>query len=209
MRRHAMVALLFVLAASLAAATDDETAIRATFERYRQALLAGDGAAAWACVDARTRQYYDDLVRHALTSSRAELDKLEPGYRFMVLRIRLEANRSTLGMMKGRDAFLLAVERGMISRSSVEAISELAQIRSDGRLAGASLPADPETPVFAFVREDREWKLALWQTFDMLEDAFAEMIKQSGHSENEFLKALLAKVTTVKVDDRVFEGPLP
>lgn len=209
MRRLTAVALLAVLLFPALARSDDDTAVRQTFERYRQALLAGDGAAAWACVDARTRQYYDDLVRHALTSTRAELDKLEPGYRFMVLRIRLEANRSTLGMMKGRDAFLLAVERGMISRSSVEAISELAQVRSDGRLAGASLLADPETPVFAFVREDREWKLALWQTFDMLEDAFAEMIKQSGHSENEFLKALLAKVTTVRVDDRVFEGPLP
>jgi len=209
MRRYATVVLLFALAASLAAAADDETAIRATFERYRQALLAGDGAAAWVCVDARTRQYYDDLVRHALSSSRAELGKLEPGYRFMVLRIRLEANRSTLGMMKGRDAFILAVERGMISRSSVEAISELAQIQSNGRVAAASLPADPESPVFAFVREDGGWKLSLWQTFDMLEAAFAEMIKQSGHSEDEFLKGLLAKVTTVKVDDRVFEGPLP
>ena len=209
MRRLVLLALLVCLAVTPTAAADDEVAIRRTFERYRQALLAGDGAAAWACVDARTRQYYDDLVRYALTAKRPELDQLEAGYRFMVLRIRLEANRAKLGMMKGRDAFILAVERGMISRSSVESINELAQIRSDGRLAGAALPADPETPVFAFVREDGEWKLALWQTFDMLEDAFAEMIKQSGHSEDEFLKALLAKVTTVKVDDRVFEGPLP
>jgi hypothetical protein len=132
-RSNVMLALtaFWVLAVSAAAGnapakptgeTAEVRAIQATFSQYKEALLNSDGSKAAEVLSARTIAFYGGIARHALSTSRADLGKLDFITKLMVVRIRHEFTRAQISSMTGRELLVIGVNNGG-SRSRQSRIS--------------------------------------------------------------------------------------
>ena len=186
----------------------DTSAIEKTFSQYRQALLDGDGSAAANLVDSRTIANYDEIVKNALNMPRQNLAQLDFISKFMVLRIRHEFNKSQIEKMSGRELFVIGVEKGWISKSTVSNVTQLAKIKVDLYKASASFPQAPDIPALAFLNESGQWKLALWQAFELANMAMKPEVEKSGLTEEQFIMRLLGVLSSKKVDERILVAPL-
>jgi hypothetical protein len=110
--------------------------------------------------------------------------------------------------MTGEDMFVAAVDRQWISRSSVQKMDKLVVATNDGRKATLALPQQPKVPAFTMLLEDGEWKVALSAIFDVANKAMQNMAKEAGMPENEYIFALLEKVSHFKFDEAVWTGPV-
>ena len=185
-----------------------EEAIQSTFSQYRKALLEGDGSKAAYLVDTRTIELYGEIRTHALEMSREKLSQLDFISHFMVLRVRHEFSKSQIEKMTGRELFKLGVDKGWISSSTVSNVERLARIKVDLPKAAASVPQAPNTPALYFLNESGQWKLALWQSFEIANLAMKAEVKKSGLTEQEFIMKTLAALSSKKVDARILSGPL-
>ena len=188
--------------------TPDTDAIQNTFSQYRSALLKGDGAKAAELVDTRTIRFYSEILTYALEMPHQKLRQLDYLSKFMVLRIRHEFQKAQLEKMSGLDLFKLGVEKGWISSSSVANIDRLARINVDLNKASASVPKFPNTPALYFLKESGQWKLALWQSFEIANIAMKSVVEKSGLTEEEFIIQSINMISSKKVDTRILSGPL-
>lgn len=186
----------------------DQAAIQKTFSQYKEALLKGDGVEAAKLVDSRTIAIYDEAVANALKMPRQNLARLDFFSKFIILRLRHEFSKSQLEKMTGRELFIIGVEKGWISKSTVSNIKQLAKIKVDLYKASASFPQAPDIPVLVFLNESGQWKLALWQLYELINISMKDEIAKSGLTEDQFIINALRVLSSKKVDERIFSGPL-
>jgi len=185
-----------------------EEAIQSTFSQYRKALLESDGSKAADLVDTRTIKLYDEIRTNALEMPRQKLSQLDFISKFMVLRVRHEFSKSQIEKMSGRELFKLGVDKGWISASTVSNVERLARIKIDLHKASASIPQAPNTPALYFLNESGQWKLALWQSFEIANLAMKSEVEKSGLTEEEFVIKTIDALSSKKVDVRILSGPL-
>jgi hypothetical protein len=190
------------------AETADQASIRRVFAGYREALSGGDGAKAADLVSGRTIAYYGGIVSHVLNAPREKLAGLDFISKFMVLRIRHEFRKAAIEKMNGRQLLILGVDRGWISKSSVANVAQLAEIRVSQHTASASIAQAPEFPLFHFLNESGQWKLDLVSSFELGNAAIAQEVKKSGMTEEQFIVRTLTMLSSKRVDERIFSGPL-
>ncbi len=195
-------------AANTPSAKEAPAEVQAAFKMYRQALLDGDGEAAWSVIDSHTTRFYGQMLRDSLSLPARDLNRLDYIHRLTVLRLRTEFRKPQLQALTGRDVFVLAVTNGWISKSTVQSVPALQRVTVNGRYAQGYLPVDPRVPALYFIYEDSQWKLALWKTFEIANGAIRQMKQESGLSEKEFLLNMLRGVSKFEVSDRIFDGPL-
>lgn len=184
-------------------------AIETLFFQYRDALLEGDGAKAADVMSARTIGFYDGVLKHVLNTPRAKLANLDFMTKFMVLRIRHEFTKAEISRMTGRDLFMIGVDKGWISKSSVASFRELADIKVGSSEASASVPAAGGLPLFHFVKESGQWKLDLVASFELGRMAMNQEIAKSGLTEEQFIIRALGVLSSKKVDEeQIFSPPL-
>jgi hypothetical protein len=186
----------------------DTNAVEKAFLQYRDALLEGDGAKAAELVDARTITHYGEIVSHALKTPRQELSRLDFISKFMVLRTRHEFSKSRIEKMTGRELFIIGVENGWISKSTVSNTKRLTEIKVDLNRASASIPLAPGIPVFHFLNESGQWKLNLLASFEIANFAMKQEVTKSGLTEEQFIIRTLNALSSKEVDERIFSGPL-
>lgn len=186
----------------------DRASIQKVFAQYREALTANEGSKAADLVSARTIVFYDEIVSHALKMPREKMGRLDFVAKFTVLRVRHEFDKAEIEKMTGRQLFILGVDRGWISKSSVASIGQLTEIKVDQHQAAASIAQAPGIPAFHFVNESGQWKLDLILSFQLANDAMGAEIAKTGMTEEEFIVRALNMLSSKKFDDRVFSGPL-
>ena len=188
--------------------TPDPQAIQNTFSAYKEALLKGDGSKAAELVDKRTIAFYSEVLTNALEMPHQKLRQLDYLSKFLVLRIRHEFNKSQIEKMSGLDLFKMGIANGWISPSTVANIDRLINIRIDPYKASASVPKFPNTPAFYFLKESGQWKLALWQSFEIVNYAMRVRVEKSGLTEEEFIIKSINMLSSKRVDARILSGPL-
>ncbi len=198
---------LCVLLAALSGARASTNDISTVFHSYRNALLGTNGVAAWEAVDFHTQKYYEQILKDAISLPRADFDRLHIVSKFTIVRLRAEYRKGHLKTMTGKDFFVDAVNKGWISKSSVQRIENLVNIKIDQNKASASVPEQPNLPLFFFIKEKEGWKLSLTQTFDLAIEAMNTTIKNSGLTENEFILTMTRRVSKFQVPDSVLDGP--
>jgi hypothetical protein len=196
------------MAASVQAAPSASEQVQSAFQAYREALLRNDGPAAWDLMDAGTEKYYAEALSDAMSLPQPDLARLDFIAKFMVLRLRLEFRKPELQRLSARDVFVHAVEKGWISRSSVERITGFDRIEIEGHLASGYLAASGSTPVFHFIHEGGRWKLSLWKIMELGNAGIAQLLKEQNVSEDELMLHMLRSVSKYEVDPRIYEGPL-
>ena len=188
--------------------TPEPEEIQNTFSEYRKALLKGDSSKAAELVDKRTIEFYGQILTNSLEMPHRKLRQLDYLSKFLVLRVRHEFNKSQIEKMSGLDLFKLGIDNGWISPSTVSNVDRLVKIKVDLYKASASVSKFPNTPAFYFLKESGQWKLALWQSFELVNLAMRLAVERSGLTEEEFIIKSINMLSSKKVDARILSGPL-
>ena len=170
----------------------DEMSVRACFEQYKNAAVAGDGEAAASCVDSATLSHYADMSAHAISSKREQLLLLPLVDQLTILVIRTKLDAESLVAMNGRELFVKAVSAGWTGKNSIQAL-DLGNIAVDGNHAEAeALSQGRLLPVMQeFVREDGVWKYRLLATFPAVDTALRQLAAANGISNEELVLAMI------------------
>lgn len=196
-------------ATALASGADSPAA---AFERYRQALLAKDGRAATATLDAESVAYYERMRKLALHGAPAAVKALPLIDRISVLRMRHEVGRARLEQMDGAALITYAVDHGWVSESSVRQ-AKVGKVvvkgnSATGRIVVGDQVAPPEFS-WRFHREAGVWKFNLVSLFRLGEGAVRETARQSGGTEDEFAFAILEKLSGKALSEDIWQPLSP
>lgn len=183
----------------------DEAAIKASFEGYKKAVLAKDGAAAASLVDQKTLDYYGSMQDLALNGSADDVRKMRSVMdKMMVLVIRQRMDVSQLKGMTSADLFSYAVEQGWVG-SQVASNGMTDVVVAENTATATHVLSGQETPVkWQFRKEGDAWKLDLTSIMSLGDDAMRKLMRQMGANEDEFLLQLVAQVGG-PVDEAIWE----
>ncbi|MCY3932448.1 MAG: hypothetical protein OXH70_12070 [Acidobacteria bacterium] len=193
-----------------------EAAVRATFEAYRHALMAGDGEVAASLVDGETGQYYRELKRLVLEGSEEEVRQRPFVDRFLVVAFRHQFSGDELAAMELADVIVRAMEIGWINSAAIEQLA-VGDVRIDGgeAVAAARTRASLEDPSLAggmdeleyrFVNEDGQWKFRFSALVSSIDGVMRSLAAQLGADEDDLIFTLVESLTGVEVLPEVWES---
>ena len=204
MRGVQAVAAFVVLAVALPArAQTVQDSVHAAYERYRHALLAGDGAAAVEALDRSAADLYDRYVDLVLDADSATVRDLGVVDRLTVLSLRHRVPADTVRAFTGASALAYAVEHGWIDRASV-LVGRLGRVDADGDRASAATNAGDGVAV-PFRRRDGVWRPDLAALMEASGPALRAMIAETGQSDDEFIAYALLVLSRRAVSDDVWQ----
>lgn len=188
---------------------DAEAAVRATFEAYRQALLAGDGERAAALVDRPTGDYYRDLKELVLDGSEEEVRGRTFVDRFLVVAFRHQFDADELAGMGLADVIVRAMQIGWINSASIEQLA-LGPVRIEGdeAFAAARTRASLEDPAlgggvdeleYRFVKEDGSWKFRFGALVSSIDEVMRNLAEQLSADEDTMIFTLVESLTGIEV----------
>lgn len=185
-----------------------DTAVRQSFAKYKQALLAADGPAAAAILSSNTVQWYEQCRTRALSMPRDELQRLSLIDQMTILKVRQDIPREKIEALDGRKLVELAVQKGWIGGESVGRL-EIDSVYLKGTAeAGISFTKLPGVVAMRFVQEDSRWRFDLTHTFGQVNAALRVAARQSGLSDTDFIISALQKGAGRTPDPRILDGPL-
>lgn len=216
--RAVLPALLCLPAAAQtpAGTSDAEAAVRATFEAYRQALMAGDGEVAASLVDRETGEYYRQLKQLVLEASEEEVRQRTFVDRFLVVAFRHQFVSDELAAMELADVIVRAMDLGWINSTAIEQLA-VGPIRIEGNeaVAAARTRASLEDPSLAggmdeleyrFVNENGQWKFRFSFFVSSIDGVMRNLAAQLGADEDDLIFTLVESLTGVEVLPEVWES---
>jgi len=215
-----LAAMVLVCAPALAqpgaAADDAEAAVRATFEAYRQALVAGDGEAAAGLVDRDTEQYYRLLKRLVLEGTEEEVRERTFVDRFLVIAFRHQFEAEELAGMELADVIVRAMQIGWINSAAIEqlAVGEVtiegseatAAARTRASLEDPSLAGGMDELTYRFVREDGSWKFRFSALVAASDEVMRNLAAQLNVEEDDLIFTLIESLTGIEVLPDIWES---
>lgn len=186
-------------------AQDNKAAVIQCFHQYKNAILEGKGALAAEQVDSKTISYYDFVLEQVKHRDSIGLYELNLNDRLMVLSVRHRINNKNLHSIDGKGLFVLSIDNGLISKSSLSG-NEIGEVTVEDKKAKAQLLIQGmKTPVFMeFVQEKNKWKLNLTSMFEQTSTSIQKMAKRSKMTENEFMLLMLEKSNNIKPNKAVW-----
>jgi hypothetical protein len=185
--------------------SSEEGSVRATFSRYKSAILHDNPDGALDYVASRTITYYDrilDLVRNAGEAQVKSLPLLD---KLMVLTVRHKIDREKLLTFDGKALLEEVIRTGLLGKNSVanlsvgEVIVENEFARGQLQTNGTSVPG-----YFHFYREEEKWKIDLTSIFPFTSEAIRQMVSESGQDENDFLLNMIETASGKKPDPQIW-----
>lgn len=180
-------------------------AVRTCFNNYKAAILANKAEDALKEVDANTRNYYTgvlDNIKHADSAAISTLPLID---KITILTIRARASKEEITAMKGTDAFIYAINNGMVGKSSVENVTPGPISINKNAAKMQVISGGQKTPLnFNFNKEDGKWHFDLTALFPITKQALDGMVNESGMDENSFLFAVLEKMTHKKITSAIW-----
>ena len=109
-------------------------AVKACFDTYKAALLAGSGTEAVAVIDQHTLDYYRTILDHTLRSDSATVAGLDFMDKLIVIRVRDLMTLTEVSALDENSFFVYAVDNGMIGKEGVANL-ELGTVELNGSSA--------------------------------------------------------------------------
>ena len=198
MRKARTLAYVVTLAvaASAAPSADAQTApdsVRAAFDRYRSALLAGDGPAAVEAVDPSGVGLYGRHVALALDADSAQVRGLGVADRMAVLSLRHRVPADTLRAFDGAAALAYGVERRWIDGLALRLVTPGdVRVKGDRAWMGTGAADGSEIPLR---RSRGVWRVDLAALAEESGPALLAMAAEAGMTEDEFVAFALETLT--------------
>jgi hypothetical protein len=189
-------------------APDAESAVRAAYEGYRQALLDRDGRAAAALVSDSTIEYFQSLAAIAGTGGPEGIRARSLNDRLTIALLRVRRPPAELARMDGRELFAFGVEAGLFDSSSVADI-RLGGVRVEGDRALAQLVIRGEASrlVYEFVRAGADWRLDVGPALLVANTVLKQLVRQASVPEDQFIFQMVESVSGQRVDASIFARP--
>jgi len=211
MKRSVQLLLLPILfvACSDRGPEDDVAEIRACYDNYFAALIAGEGDKAAELVDSNTIAHFDRMLGLALTGDSMTVSGLDPMDKLTVLPMRMQIAPEALKSMNAKQAVAHSVSDGLMANEGPKGL-ELGTVSVEGDKAKAPLKMHgfPTPASFTFQRENGAWKIDLTSLFDLSRMAFQQMGAGNGEEGNSILLKLLEENSGVAVPEGIWH-PAP
>lgn len=171
-----------------AGAASDEADVRRAFDEYRKALDKGDGLAAFALIDSRSQDYYDQLLdktRHATPAECASYSVLD---KLSILLGRVSIPKESLAEFNGETYFRYALEQGWVSLAGDKSV-EVDRVEIEGDDAKLFISREGEVSPFpqVFRREGGTWRLSIIDMLPIAEASLQQHLNRVGVQEQDFL----------------------
>jgi hypothetical protein len=198
--------ILFFAFAVSAYGQSDEELVREAFENYKSSILNNNGNEAVKYVDSRTIEYYSHILDLVKNADSAKVESLPFLDRLLVLSIRHRTSKENILSLDGKGLLILAIENGMVGKSSVENNS-IGKVTIDDSFARGQFVfnGQEEQIYFDFYKEDGQWKLDLTSLFPLSAQVLEQLIYEDGQDENEFLFTFLEMVTGKKPGAEIWQ----
>lgn len=183
----------------------DQQAVRQTFLAYKYALLNNLGKDASDLVSQKTIDHYARLRKLALTGQPAELERLPPFNKLVVIAIRHNIPGEQLQKMSAKEVFAHGVKEEWISKSSV-APYEIGTISVYGDYASAEilLRNKPVDTLLEFRKENDVWRLNLMPLLQIASQRFALQLTQNHADEDKVILQIVESVSGRKVSNDIW-----
>jgi hypothetical protein len=177
--------------------------IKECFYAYKDAVANGYVAEAAELGDSATTRYYANILSLVFEASESETRALDPMDRIMVLMLRQQVFDENLRSMDSRGLIAFLVGNGVIGNSIISSVisNEIGKVVISGNHATGVYVANQQatTQEWRFTKEQGRWKIDITSIKPAVNMAFRELAKQSGSTEDEFIKTLLMPSTTGQV----------
>ena len=193
MRSILSLFIFLVTITSIKAQTNDKAEIKKIFDQYKSAILSDKADVALNSIDNRTIDYYKSILSDVKIADSNKISTMSLVDKITVLGIRARATKQEIIDMKGSDAFLFAIRKGMVGKNSVvnNSVGEITVYNNFAK--GELLVQGKRTPVFFhFYKEIEGWKLNLTELFSLGNTSLKQMLQESGKPENEYLMEILS-----------------
>ncbi len=209
----AVVGLL--LLPGVAVSQSDTEAVRSVFERYKQALLDGDGGLAAEMVDRETLVYFSELKGLALSADAATVAQRPFIDRLLIVTMRHELSVEQLQGMDLEDLLRHAIDNGWIAEASIRQLSmgevsisgdeALGLAQAGGNSLGANDTAEPL--YYRFRRQEGEWRFGFSSLVASLNRLVTEFAQQLGAQEDQMIFTLVEALSGRKVLPEIWDAP--
>lgn len=197
--------ILSLLLVNVFGQNSEDSLIRKAFTVYKTGILNDNADDALSVVDSHTVKYYADILNDVKKADSVRINSLSLINKVTVLGIRASATKNEILAMRGTDAFIYAVKKGLVGKNSVMN-DTVGEITIDKDFAKAELLDIHEKTglFFHFYKEDGKWKIDLTALFPISNIVLQRMIEKSGKNENEFLFEILTIMSGKKVTSDIF-----
>ena len=210
--RRIVLALLIALLPAAAAANPAE--VEASFEAYKQALIAGDGAKASALTASDTHAFLKQTLDRALTMQEPEVRALPLLDQISVLMLRHNMKAEQLREMKDGDPVAYAVNEQAFDMNEVQKL-EAAEFTVTGTQAQAPLSNLKGSPIpvnVHFKEEGGTWRFDLLSSiapFRAVFDAQAGMLQalQTKDGKSGVVPLIIHLITGRAPDANIWNPP--
>jgi len=183
-----------------------EKKIQDCFEGYKSAILNDKGGEAVEFVDSRTIKYYSDILEKTKNADSTEIENLNAMDKLLVFSVRHRTSKEDILSFDGKQLLVYAIKEGMIGKDGV-ASTKIGDLSIDEQFAKGQLIANgtPAPAYFHFYEEEGAWKIDLTSLFPVANEAFQQMLDESGEDENEFFFMLLEMITGKKPNEEIWQ----
>jgi hypothetical protein len=204
---------LLLGAAAARAQADDVAAIRDLFNRYKTALLSGDGATAARLVDTETFQYFEEIKALTLTGAEDAVRQRPFVDRLLIVTMRHELPATELEGMDLEGLLEHAIDAGWIGKQSIMSLG-IGEITVDGDEATAVAVTPTQSPGtetselrYRFVRDQGEWRFGFRSLVESINQMIAQITKQMGTDQDALIFVLVEQLSGRKVLPEVWQLP--
>ena len=211
-------ALGLASAPALLAQTDDAAAIKDLFNRYKTALLTGDGATAARLVDQETFAYFEEIKGLTLDGNEDAVRQRPFVDRLLIVTMRHELAKEQLQTMDLEGLLKHAIDAGWIGKQSIMGLG-IGEIEVDGDQATAVAITPTAAPQgqgaaasselqYRFVREQNEWRFGFRSLVSSINQMISGLTKQMGTDQDALIFVLVEQLSGRKVLPEVWSMPL-
>ncbi|MDP4184224.1 MAG: hypothetical protein Q8862_03560 [Bacteroidota bacterium] len=179
--------------------------IKKCYETYKKSLLNNDGKQAYACLDKKTRKYYDELLDKIKTYDSIQIEKESIVNKLSILTIRHRVPKDEILKMNGEGLFIYSIDYGFVDKGSVQHY-ELGTIEFRRKIAKAQMMSGnlPSFYKYLFYKQKNQWYINLTSLHPMSNYALKKMIEELQQTEDDFILYSLASITRRNLDNSIW-----
>ncbi len=185
---------------------NDIQAIKDVFAGYKTAIMTDQEAQAIDYMDIRTLDYYKHILNLVKSADSITLDAQPPLDKFTILNIRHVATKKQILAFNDKSIIAFVIKNGMMGKNTLEGF-ELGKITVKKNTAKAMIIVDGKksTKFYNFYSDGANWKIDFSSLFPAEEKETAQIIKDSGKTENEFMLGILEIMSEKKVSPNIWK----
>ncbi len=205
--KTSIITFYFLLYSIVGFSQNTTQAIQEVFNNYKAAIMADQETKAIEYMDTRTLDYYKNILHLVIYADSVTLDAQPLLDKFTVLNIRHIATKKQILAFDDKSIIAFTIKNGMMGKNTLENFT-LGKITVKDKTAKAQLIENGKKSekFYNFYLDGTEWKIDYTSIFPAEEKETADLIKNSGKTDNEFMIGILEIMSEKKVSPNIWKN---